>query len=235
MMSSLGLGMRPGGYAELVAAAAQSCHVLPDGMTGEQAALVEPYAVALHAVRRSKAARGGVKTAAVIGAGPIGLFTLAALQQEGVEAIAVAEMSESRAAMAEHMGATHVVSAAGKLGSVLGEAPEVVFDCAGVAATAPLALEAVRTAGQVVLVGVVNPGDMLAMPGTLWIIKEVDVLSSLAYTDDEFAEAVTAVFEGAVDPGLVVSDIRPLDAAEASFTELTQPGGPVKILLAPTV
>jgi (R,R)-butanediol dehydrogenase/meso-butanediol dehydrogenase/diacetyl reductase len=234
MMTSIGLGFRDGAYAEQVLAAAKSCFPLPDGMTADQAALVEPYAVALHAVRRSAAARAGVSTAAVIGAGPIGLFTLAALRNEGVEAVAIAERSESRAAIADQLGATHVVAEAGRLGTVLGQPPDVVFDCAGVPATAPIALEAVRSGGQVVLVGVVNPGEMLAMPGTLWIVKEVDVLSALAYTDDEFGEAVQAVASGAVDPAQVVSDVRPLDAAEASFTELTQPGGPVKVLLSPT-
>ena len=233
MMTSLGLGFRDGAYAEQVLASASSCFPLPDGMTAEQAALVEPYAVGLHAVRRSIAARGGASTAAVIGAGPIGLFTLAALRNEGVESVAVAEPSESRAAMAAQVGATTVVEKASRLGTALGQAPDVVFDCAGVPATAPLALEAVRPGGQVVLVGVVNPGEMLAMPGTLWIVKEADVLSALAYTNDEFGEAVDAVARGAVNADLVVSDVRPLEAAEASFSDLARPGGPVKVLLAP--
>ena len=234
MTTALGLGFRDGAYAEQVLAAATSCFPLPDGMTSEQAALVEPYAVALHAVRRSASAHGRASTAAVIGAGPIGLFTLAALRNEGVEAVAVAERSPSRAAMADRMGAAAVVEQARRLAAVLGDQPDVVFDCAGVAETAPVALEVVRSGGQVVLVGVVNPGDMLAMPGTLWIIKEVDVLSALAYTDDEFEEAVAAVAAGAVDADVVVSDVRPLEAAEASFAELTQPGGPVKVLLSPS-
>lgn len=233
-MSGIGLGMNDGAYAEFVRAPARSCFPLPDGMTPEQAALVEPFAVALHGVRRSRAAGGEVETAAIIGAGPIGLLTLAALRREGVATVAVAERSESRAAIADAMGATTVVADASKLGNALGEPPEVVFDCAGVTATPPLALEIVRMGGQVVLVGVVNPGDMLPMPGLLWVVKEVDVLPSIAYTLDEFGESVDAVAAGAVDPGLVVSDVRPLEAAEASFGELAQPGGPVKVLLSPS-
>jgi (R,R)-butanediol dehydrogenase/meso-butanediol dehydrogenase/diacetyl reductase len=234
--SGIGLGMNDGGFAEFVRAPARSCFALPDGMTPEQAALVEPFAVGLHGVRRSRAARaaGGVDTAAIIGAGPIGLMTLAALQREGVTNVAVAERSEGRAAIAEAMGATTVVNDAGRLGNALGEPPEVVFDCAGVTATPPLALEVVRMGGQIVLVGVVNPGDMLPMPGLLWVVKEVDVLPSIAYTIDEFAESVDAVAAGAVDPGTMVSDVRPLEEAEASFNDLVQPGGPVKVLLSPS-
>ena len=231
-MTGIGLGMNDGGYAELVRAPARSCFPLPDRMTSDQAALVEPFAVALHGVRRSRARKG--TTAAVIGAGPIGLLTLAALQREGVTDIAVAERSDSRAAIAEQMGASVVVGDAPALGSALGEPPEVVFDCAGVTATPPIALEVARMGGQIVLVGVVNPGDMLAMPGLLWVVKEVDVLPSIAYTIDEFAESVAAVAAGAVDAGVIVSDVRPLEAAEQSFADLVQPGGPVKVLLSPT-
>ncbi|MEY2567580.1 MAG: (R,R)-butanediol dehydrogenase / meso-butanediol dehydrogenase / diacetyl reductase [Actinomycetota bacterium] len=233
--TGIGLGMHDGGYAELVRAPARSCFVLPEGMTSEQAALVEPFAVALHAVRRSRAAGGrGAQTVGIIGAGPIGLFTLAALRREGVTDIAVAERNEGRAAIADRMGATTVVSDAAKLGAALGEPPEVVFDCAGVTATPPLALEIARMGGQVVLVGVVNPGDMLAMPGLLWVVKEVDVVPSIAYTIDEFAESVDAVAARAVDPDIVVSDVRPLEAAEQSFHDLVQPDGPVKVLLSPS-
>jgi threonine dehydrogenase-like Zn-dependent dehydrogenase len=202
-------------------------------MTPEQSALVEPYAVALHGVRRSRAAGRPGTTVGIIGAGPIGLLTLAALHKEGVTDVAVAERSESRAAIAQRMGASVVIGDAAALGNALGEPPEVVFDCAGVTATPPLALEVVRMGGQVVLVGVVNPGDMLAMPGLLWVVKEVDVLPSIAYTIDEFGESVGAVAAGAVDPAVVVSDVRPLEDAERSFNDLVQPGGPVKVLLSP--
>ena len=233
MMTSLGVGMRDGAYAELVAAPAKSCFRLPDGMDDTQAALVEPYAVAIHAVRLSLAAANRDVKAGIIGAGPIGLLTLAALRAEGVDAVAVAERSDTRAAVAERMHATAVVDNASRLATVFDEQPDVVFDCAGVAATPPIAIDAVRPGGQVVLVGVVNPGEMLAMPGTYWVVKEIDVRASLAYTDDEFGEAVGAVAAGAIDPDVVVSDVRPLEDAEASFNDLLRPGGPVKVLLAP--
>ena len=233
MMTSIGLGMRDGAYAELVRVSAQSCFQVPNAMTPEQGALVEPYAVALHAVHLSLAAGNPGAHVGIIGAGPIGLMTLAALRTEGVTNVAVAERSDSRAAVAEDMGATAVVGDGARLANALDGPVDVVFDCAGVAATPPIALEAVRSGGQVVLVGVVNPGEMLALPGTLWIIKEIDVQASLAYTDDEFGEAVEAVAAGAIDPATIVSETRPLEDAEASFKELVQPGGPVKVLLAP--
>ena len=230
--TSIGLGFRDGAYAELVRTGASTCHPMPEGMSFEQGALVEPYAVGLHAVRRSAAGPG--RAVAVIGAGPIGLMTLAALHAEGVTDVVVAERSESRAALAAELGAT-VVDEASRLSSAGGGALDVVFDCAGVVATPPLALEQVRAGGQVVLVGAVNPGEMLQMPGLLWLVKEVDVLPSIGYETAEFAEAVTAVAVGTVDASRLVSDVRPLAAAEQSFADLAAPGGPVKVMLDPTL
>src|SRR5205823_8263564 len=98
----IGIGGPDGAYAEYVRIAAKSCFPMPAGMTPEQGALVEPYAVGLHAVRRSRVTPTSV--VGVIGAGPIGLMTLAALRGAGVEHVAVAEPSETRAGMAAAMG-----------------------------------------------------------------------------------------------------------------------------------
>jgi threonine dehydrogenase-like Zn-dependent dehydrogenase len=238
-MTAIGLGLNDGGYAELVKAPARSCVPLPDGMSFELGALVEPYAVALHAVRRSRAAAPAADAAAapnvgIIGAGPVGLLTIAALRHHGVERITVAERSETRAAAAAALGANvQVTDDASRLLRTAGEPFDVIFDAAGVTATLPIALESAKPGGQLVLVGVVDIGEVYAMPGMLWVIKEVDVIPSIAYTDDEYREAVDHVAAGAVPVDTVVSDIRPLEAAEASFKDLARPGGPVKVLLSP--
>ena len=231
--TSLGLGFMDGAYAELVRVRAATCYPLPDSMTDDQGALVEPYAVGLHAVRRSRVVDNPDALTAVIGAGPIGLMTLAALKAAGATNVVVAERSESRAAVAEAMGATAVVDDANRLMRAMGQGADVVFDCAGVPATPGIAVEVARAGGQVVLVGVVNIGEMIPIPGALWVVKEVDVRTCLAYTNAEFAEAVDAVHAGAIDPTQVVSDVRPLEAAAASFEDLLRPGGPIKVLLAP--
>jgi len=231
MAHGLGLGGLDGAFAEYVSVSSRSCFPLPPGMTPEHGALVEPYAVALHGVRRSRAAPGSV--VGVIGAGPIGLMTIAALRAAGVDAIVVAERSDTRAELAAALGASAVAADAHQLSSAIGEDLDVVFECAGVPETPQIALELVRPGGQVVLVGVTNPDEPLTMVSFLWIIKEVDVAGSFAYDDADYADAVTAVASSAVDPALVVSDVRAFEDANASFDELTLPGGPVKLLLAP--
>jgi (R,R)-butanediol dehydrogenase/meso-butanediol dehydrogenase/diacetyl reductase len=227
--TSIGLGLVDGGYAEYAKAPAQSCHLLPPQMTAEQGATVEPYAVALHAVRRSRAAQDPSLNVGVIGAGPIGLLTVAALQHEGATNITVAERSETRAQAAEALGA-RVTDDADRLAAAAGEELDVVFDCAGVPATTPAALLNAKPGGQIVLVGVVDVGVPIPMPGLLWVVKEVDVLPSIAYTDEEFAEAVEHISAAGI---AIPTEVRPLDAAEQSFDDLRQPGGPIKVQLAP--
>jgi threonine dehydrogenase-like Zn-dependent dehydrogenase len=237
-MTSIGLGFNDGGYAEFVKVPASSCHVLPEWVTPEEGALVEPYAVALHAVRRSRAfnPEGADESlnVGVIGAGPVGLLVVAALKDAGIRPshITVAERSPSRAETAQRLGA-NVTDDADRLAHGAGQELDVVFDAAGVPASTPAALLNTRAGGQIVLVGVLDVGVPIPMPGMLWVLKEVDVLPSIAYTDDEFAEAVLHLAAGAVDTKAIVSDVRPLDAAEASFADLRRPGGPVKVQLAP--
>jgi threonine dehydrogenase-like Zn-dependent dehydrogenase len=162
----------------------------------------------------------------------VGLVCLAALRRAGVTGLAVAEPNEDRAAVAREMGAT-VVTKASRLGRALDAPLDVVFDAAGGSSTPAAAVEVVRAGGRVVLLGVVDPGRAIAIPGLLWLVKEVDVVTSIAYTGAEFAAAVAAVADGAVDQVLAATQVRPLEAAGRSFDELAGPGAPVKVLLAP--
>ncbi len=230
--TAIGLGANDGAYAEYVRVPARSCYPLPDQVTPEQGALVEPYAVGLHAVGRSRAAGDSDVSVGVIGAGPIGLMCVAALQRSGVHRVTVAELRRGRAAVAEAMGAA-VVDDATRLAQAAGGPLDVVFDAAGGVSTPSLALQTVRAGGQVVLVGTPGVGTDVPMPGLLWVVKEVDFTPAMAYTDTEFAAAVSDVGEGVLNPDLLVSDVRPLDAAERSFEELAQPDAPIKVMLAP--
>lgn len=109
----------------------------------------------------------------------------------------------------------------------------MIFDASGAGDTPAVAVETARPGGQVVLVGTPSPGQAVPMPGMLWVVKEVDVRPSITYTDDEFADAVACVAAGALDVDLVVSDVRPLHAAQRSFDELSGRNAPVKVTLAP--
>lgn len=100
----------PGGYAEQVLVTSSMTMRVPDGLGAEQAALTEPLAVALHAVRRGRV--GARDTAVVIGCGPIGLAVILMLKATGVRHVIASDFSPARRALAERCGADEVVDPA---------------------------------------------------------------------------------------------------------------------------
>ncbi|MFP5318216.1 MAG: alcohol dehydrogenase catalytic domain-containing protein [Acidimicrobiia bacterium] len=168
--TSIGLGLRDGGYAEQVAVPASACHPLPAGTTADRGALAEPYAVALHAVGRSRAVHDPDVAVLVIGAGSVGLMCAAALRRAGVARVAVAEPRPARAAVAASLGAAAADDAAAGA-RALGRAPDVVFEAAGTPHSPGLAVETAAAGGQVVLLGAAAPGETVALPELLWLVK----------------------------------------------------------------
>jgi len=102
--------LAPGGYAEQVLSTASMTLRVPDGLDADGAALTEPMAVALHAVRRGQV--GARDTAVVIGCGPIGLAVIAMLKATGVRHVIASDFSAGRRALAERMGADVIVDPA---------------------------------------------------------------------------------------------------------------------------
>ncbi|HZU73551.1 MAG TPA: zinc-binding dehydrogenase [Acidimicrobiales bacterium] len=100
----------PGAYAEAVLVEEAFMFRIPDGLTTELAALTEPMAVALHAVRRSEIARKDA--AVVIGCGPVGLAVIAMLKASGVSTVVASDFSAGRRALASACGADVVVDPA---------------------------------------------------------------------------------------------------------------------------
>jgi threonine dehydrogenase-like Zn-dependent dehydrogenase len=100
----------PGGYAEQVVVQESMTMAVPNGLSAEHAALTEPMAVALHAVRRGDVGKG--QTAIVIGCGPIGLAVISMLKATGVRTVVASDFSPRRRALAERCGADVVVDPA---------------------------------------------------------------------------------------------------------------------------
>ncbi len=174
---------RGGGFASYMCVPAHACFKLPDGLTWEQAALVEPLAVSVHAVRLSEAR--SYETAVVLGAGSIGLTCVAALSAMGVRDILVTARHSHQADMARRLGASRVVQAEPEEGWLAasegatgrgadtavpeggsplldlvherteGRGADVVFECVGGTSGASLAqaIFTTRKSGRIVSVG----------------------------------------------------------------------------------
>ncbi len=231
--TGIGLGMNDGGYAERTAVEASSLFRLPDEVSDDAGALVEPFAVGIHGVAVAQA--DPAQPALVIGAGPIGVMTALALRARGFGTVLVVERNERRAQRVRELGfeaygldGVHmaVVEACG------GEPPPAIFECAGNPAALGLALELVRTRGTIVALGVLE--EPVPISQLVLLIKEAQIRGSFTYTRQDFADAIDLIAAGAVPADELVTSVVDLDRAEEMFAALLDPAGDeLKVLLAP--
>ena len=234
-MAAIGYSARyPGAYGEYVLMSAPLLLRVPDTLPDTVAATTEPCAVGLHAVREARMQPG--ETALVMGAGPIGLMTLLWLKHEGVQHVAVSELSPERRALAGRLGAdlvidpreTHVLEA---IQAATGrQAPPVVFECIGVPGTLQQAMDLVERMGRVIVVGVCMQEDrILPLVG---INKQLTLKFVLGYTPAEYAEALQALGTGAIDTSPMITRTVTLEELPAAFEALADPRD-CKVVLVP--
>jgi len=233
-VSGLGMGMNPGAYAESVVAQESMLLRLPDGLSLEHGALIEPLAVAIHGVAIGEAQPGDA--CAVIGAGPIGVMTALALRARGIDRLVVVERNEQRRERMRSFGVqsiglddVHMEVVA----ALDGEPPDIVFECAGNPAAPALATELVRSRGIVVLLGVLE--EPVTISQLVLMIKEAQMRASFAYTRQDFEDAAGLLAEGRVPADDLITATAPLERAQEMFERLESPAtADVKILLTPS-
>jgi 2-desacetyl-2-hydroxyethyl bacteriochlorophyllide A dehydrogenase len=233
-VTGLGLGLNQGGYAESVVVDGSMLVRIPDTLSFEHGALVEPLAVALHGIEIGEARPGD--RCVVIGAGPIGVMTALGLRARGIEDVLVVEKNERRQERVRALG-FDAVGLAGVHDRVLaafgGEAPDVVFECAGNPAAPELAIELVRSRGIVVLLGVLE--EPVPISQLVLMIKEAQVRASFAYRRKEFQEAIDLLASGKLPGDRLITGTAPLEDAQGMFERLENPATEdIKILLAPS-
>lgn len=250
MMDYLGLGRLPGAFAEYLrvpeADVGRNVFVLPDTVSDEAGALIEPFAVALHAINRSRAQMG--ERVVIHGAGPIGLCILAGLKARGVAGVLVVEPSAHRRDMALAMGASAVhdpvygnprdfvgahfgLSDARDGGPTSGLA-DVAFDCAGVAPSLDAAVLSLGRRGRLALVA--DPHDCPLAALRLVMLRELEVIGSATY-DDEFNEAIDLLASGRADLSALVTHRFPLARISDAFAMQMDPAQAGKVLIIPGI
>jgi (R,R)-butanediol dehydrogenase / meso-butanediol dehydrogenase / diacetyl reductase len=174
-----------GGLAEYVSSPAGICLAVPEALTDDAAAIAQPLAVALHAVRRSGLRSG--QSCAVIGVGGIGAFIVAAAAA-GASPLIALDIDEDRLATARTLGAATVIDARGReldaaiLEATGGEGADVVIEASGTAGAPAAATQAARRGGRVLLVGLQSAPrelDLLSLT-----VREVEISTTLAHVCD---------------------------------------------------
>jgi 2-desacetyl-2-hydroxyethyl bacteriochlorophyllide A dehydrogenase len=228
-----------GGFAEVMTVHASQLFVLPDNMSFEQGALVEPLAVAYRAVNQSGATYGD--RVAIIGGGTIGLLCLAVVKATRVADVLITVKYAQQERLAREFGADHVVQIAETdvsnyvtdLSSGLGM--DCVIETAGSGQAFNDALAIVRPRGSVVLVAGYSGSVEVDLGPIVW--KEPMITGSLIYTYDglrnEFQAAIDLIATGRVAVSKLVTHCFPLAQIGQAFqTAADKKSGAVKVQLA---
>jgi len=230
----------PGAFAKFVRVPTpqKRLYSLPNEMSFEEGALVEPLATPLHAIRISSFKPGDPTM--VLGAGPIGLGTIAFLKDVGAGLIIATEVNDRRAEMAKKLGADCVFNPQTvsnlrqevlKLTDGLGVAQ--IFDCSGIPAAFQSATNFLRTRGQIVLIGIILK-EVPMIPFSFQL-GEFQLQASWCYTGDDFAMVINSLKKRALPvKEMITSKIKLKDIVEQGFGRLLKPGNAeAKILVSP--
>lgn len=234
---AVGLSLtNPGGYAEYTSCRPDLVRVLPDEISFDQAAMIEPSAVSLHAVSLANIKVGS--KVLVIGAGIIGDMAIEFSKLNGASYVAVLETNKLRGEKAckvgvadEYFNALDEKTVENLLKASNGGF-DVVIECCGNSAAVSEAMLTVRPGGTIVLVGVsLGP---VTVPLVKTVLQEVTIKGAIAYTEKDFDDTIDLIAKGIIDVDKYIDDRVPLEKADESFKRLTSGSDDaIKIILKP--
>jgi L-iditol 2-dehydrogenase len=212
---------RDGAFAEYVTVPARILYRLPDGVSYERAALVEPTSIAFHAVHRMKIHLGD--TAVVVGSGMVGLLVVQALRTAGCGRLIAVDIDPRRLELAWELGADEGLNAkqvdvaAEVLRITGGRGADVAAEVVGNAATVQTAIGCLRKGGQLALVGNLSP--TVELPLQAVVTRELSLLGSCASRGD-YPACLEMIARGAIQVDPLISSTAPLDDGPDWFRRL---------------
>ncbi|MHB1316127.1 MAG: zinc-dependent alcohol dehydrogenase [Christensenellales bacterium] len=200
-----------GGFAKYVCVASDKVTVIPDELSFERVALIEPLAVAVHMVRRSKMQLGDV--VAIYGAGPIGMLVAMVARKAGASKIVLSDINPYRLNMAKELG-FEVIDArdaqpADYLAAYGAEGCDVAFEAAATSQTMNNAINFTKPRGTVLNGGLYKKDPTVCLQNALY--KEIDLIGSRVYNFKDYDAALDLLKQDNMPVEALVSRILPLD------------------------
>ncbi len=221
-----------GAFAEYIVVKDNTVHKLPENLDYDIAALAEPTAVALHAVRQSQLKIGD--TCAVFGTGPIGLLAIQAARAAGASKIIAVEVSEERRAKAMELGATHTINpveenAVEVIQALTNGGVDVAYDAAGVEPTFLAGLASVKAGGELMIISLWE--KPVTFNPNMMIVAEKKINSIMGYRHN-FAEVLDLLANRTIDGEAIITKRISLDEiVDEGFETLTKDKKQCKILV----
>jgi L-idonate 5-dehydrogenase len=207
-----------GAFAEFVAVRWDQCHLLPPSMDDATGAMLEPLAVALHAVKRAGVVSG--KRVLVTGGGPIGLLVAMTARAFGAAPVTLSDILDARRATARRLVADLTLDPASpnlaeQVREVSGDGFDVVFEASGAKAALRQAFDLVRPGGTIVQIGTLGTED-IPLPANQLMVREINLVGSMRY-GNVFDEAIRLVEAKRIDVRPLISGVVPLARADEAM------------------
>jgi L-iditol 2-dehydrogenase len=226
---------REGAFAEYVVVPERVMYKLPENVPFAQAAMIEPLAVAVHAV--SLAEIGKDTTALVVGAGMIGILVLQVLRDAGCQRVLVVDVDDTRLKLAQELGASETINA--KTSDTVAEVQrltsgagvDVALEAVGSTPTVKNAVESVRKGGTVVLIG--NVVATVELPLQVVVSRQLTLRGSAA-SSGEYPQCIELLARGAVNVDPLITAVAPLEQGAEWFDRLhAREPNLMKVILTP--
>ena len=234
---AVGLSLdNPGALTEKIKVRSDMVLKVPDNVSDEEAAMVEPTAVALHGIHLADVKVGS--KVLVIGGGIIGLMSAMFAKKEGASYVAISETNEARGKKAVSLGVADAWFDAKDekfMENVMSNVEggyDVVIDCCGNGPAVSSALVTVRPGATVILAGVSL--EQITVPSILMVMRELTVKGAIAYSKMEFQSTIDLIASKQIDVSMFVDEIIGLDGVQKAYEKLTSGvSDAVKILVDP--
>jgi L-iditol 2-dehydrogenase len=217
-----------GALAEYVVVHEAFAHPVPENVSDDAAALLEPLSVGIWACRKARVTAGD--RVLITGAGPIGLVCVQAALAFGATEVVVSDVNPARLALAKDLGATEIVDARETRVSDLPRPPGVLLECSGYAPAIAEAIRALARGGRAVLVGMGS--DEVALPLPVVQERELELLGTFRYANT-WPTAIALVASGRIDLDRLVTGTYRLDETEEALTAGRRDPSSVKAVVRP--
>lgn len=221
----------PGAFQSLWTVPAHTLHKLPESLSLQQGAMIEPLAVACHDVRLGEVKPG--EFAVVLGGGPIGTLIALVAREVGARVI-ISEINPFRIKLLNELGFETLNPKEEDLNSFVqretqGAGADVVFEVTSSVPGAELMTQLPRTRGRIVIVGIFSKPAPVDLHRFFW--RELRLIGTRVYEQEDFEKAIQLADSGQLPLSRLISGVYPLEAVSEGFREMESGGHVMKILL----
>ncbi len=218
-----------GAFTNYVTIPESFAYKLPDQMSDEEGALIEPLSVGLWACR--KAMLRGADHVLITGAGPVGVLALKVALALGATQITMTDVSPQRLEMGRKLGATRTVNVAETPLTNVGVEADVLIECSGNQKALMDGIRSLRPAGKAVAVGM-SPGEEVSVPMSFLQNREITLTGTFRYANT-YADAIALVATGRIDLKPIITGHYTLEETEQALQATKNDPANIKSVVVP--